>query len=65
VLLDLAEGSHNATLFAPQRFGTTSLLNQLVDSPPDRDPGADEQSQVEALRRLAPGAWRRCAGRTL
>jgi hypothetical protein len=31
-LLDLAEGGHNATLFAPRRFGKTSLLKQLVDA---------------------------------
>src|SRR5262249_47870598 len=35
-LLDLAEGSHNATLFAPRRFGKTSLLKQLVDAAEDR-----------------------------
>src|SRR5262249_26932108 len=34
-LLDLAEGSHNATLFAPRRFGKTSLLKQLVDAAED------------------------------
>jgi uncharacterized protein len=31
-LLDLAEGGHNATLFAPRRFGKTSLLKQLLDA---------------------------------
>jgi len=31
-LLDLAEGGHGATLFAPRRFGKTSLLKQLIDA---------------------------------
>lgn len=30
-LLSLAEGGHNATLFAPRRYGKTSLLKQLLD----------------------------------
>ena len=29
-LRDLAEGGHNATLFAPRRFGKTTLLKQLL-----------------------------------
>jgi hypothetical protein len=35
-LLDLAEGGHNATLFAPRRFGKTSLLKQLVEAAESR-----------------------------
>jgi uncharacterized protein len=31
-LLELAEGGHNATLFAPRRFGKTTLLKQLIDA---------------------------------
>src|SRR5215211_6504404 len=31
-LLSLAEGGHNATLFAPRRYGKTTLLKQLVDA---------------------------------
>src|SRR4051812_12492259 len=31
-LLALAEGGHNATLFAPRRYGKTSLLKQLADA---------------------------------
>ena len=35
-LLDLAEGGHNATLFAPRRFGKTTLLKQLVEAAESR-----------------------------
>ncbi len=31
-LLALAEGAHNATLFAPRRYGKTSLLKQLGEA---------------------------------
>jgi uncharacterized protein len=31
-LLALAEGAHNATLFAPRRYGKTSLLKQLAET---------------------------------
>ena len=31
-LLGLAEGGHNVTVFAPRRYGKTSLLKQLADA---------------------------------
>jgi ATP/maltotriose-dependent transcriptional regulator MalT len=76
-LLDRAAGGHNVVLYAPRRFGKTTLLNQVLEQATERDmPGvridlsdvlspADVAARLEQAFRAMPGALRRLVSKEL
>lgn len=76
-LLDRAAGGHNVVLYAPRRFGKTTLLNEVLVQATERDmPGvrvdltdvlsaADAAARLEQAFRSMPGALRRLVAKEL
>jgi uncharacterized protein len=76
-LLDRAAGGHNVVLYAPRRFGKTTLLNEVLVQATERDmPGvrvdltdvlsaADVAARLEQAFRSMPGALRRLVAKEL
>ncbi|HSZ68958.1 MAG TPA: hypothetical protein VK756_01215 [Solirubrobacteraceae bacterium] len=76
-LLELAAGGHNAVLYAPRRFGKTTLLKQVLRDAAERDmPGVlidlsdvlgtgDVAVRLEQAFRALPGSIRRSVSKEL
>lgn len=76
-LLDRAAGGHNVVLYAPRRFGKTTLLNEVLVQATELDmPGvrvdltdvlsaADVAARLEQAFRSMPGALRRLVAKEL
>lgn len=76
-LLGRAAGGHNTVLYAPRRFGKTTLLNQVLEGAVERDmPGvridlsdvlssADVAARLEQAFRKLPGGVRRLISKEL
>jgi hypothetical protein len=76
-LLELAAGGHNAVLYAPRRFGKTTLLKQVLQDAAERDmPGVlvdlsdvlgtgDVAARLEQAFRALPGNIRRVVNKEL
>jgi len=76
-LLERAAGGHNIVLYAPRRFGKTTLLNQVLEGASERDmPGvridlsdvlspADVAARLEQAFRALPGGLRRLISKEL
>jgi hypothetical protein len=76
-LLELATGGHNAVLYAPRRFGKTTLLKQVLQDAAERDmPGVlvdlsdvlgtgDVAVRLEQAFRGLPGSIRRLVNKEL
>jgi Cdc6-like AAA superfamily ATPase len=76
-LLNLAQGGHNAVLYAPRRFGKTTLLKQVMQEAGEHDvPGVlvdlsdvlgagDVAARLEQAFRTLPGGLRRLVSKEL
>jgi len=77
VLVERAAGGHNAVLYAPRRFGKTTLLNQVLERAAELEmPGvridltdvlspADVAARLEQAFRALPGGVRRLVSKEL